>query len=85
MAKEEQDSKRKNLSTDFNKKFGTINATHFYRAQEAIRNGGDVSITSDRMTSENTVIHGLEIKEWGLDVDSLLVSNEVEPYEREIL
>lgn len=75
----------KSNGTDFNTNWGTIKAKHFYKAQEAISKGEDVSLVSEHRASKQTTIRGDEIKDWGLDINSLLVKNEVELYEREIL
>ena len=75
----------KNNSPDFGKKFGTLNRHHFYKTQEAIRNGDNISIVSPGIAFSGTIIRGDEIKAWGLDINSLLVNNEMEAYEREIL
>ena len=72
--------------TDFNKEWGTLNRKYFYKAQEAILNGKDVSLVSEGIASQHTTILGDEIKEWGLDINTLLVNNtEVDLYAREIL
>lgn len=70
---------------EFHREFGTIKATHYYKAQEAIRKGEDVLLVSERRASEHNTVRGSEIKEWGLDLDTLLVDSEVNQYAREIL
>lgn len=84
MAKEEKGSKN-NLATDFNKKWGTVSKKHYYDTQEAIRNGEDISLLSNRKASQKEkqtdIIKGAEIKEWGLDINSLLVTEA--PYDQE--
>lgn len=84
MVKEAKGSKN-NLATDFNKKWGTVSKKQFYKAQEAIKNGDDICLLSEHKASQKAkgtdVIRSSEIKEWGLDLDSLLVTEE--PYNRE--
>ena len=95
MAKEVKGSKN-NLATDFNKKWGTVSKKHYYDTQEAIKNGEDVSLLSNRKASQKEkqtdIIKGAEIKEWGLDINSLLVikssfnqEHDVDFYARNIL
>ena len=95
MAKEEKDLKS-NLATDFNKKWGAVSKKHFYDTQDAIKNGEDISLLSSHKASqkekETDIIRGAEIKEWGLDLDSLLVTevssgpeHDVDYYARNIL
>lgn len=95
MLKNKNCSKGK-LETDFNKKWGTVSKKHYYDTQEAIRNGEDISLLSNHKASQKEkqtdIIKGAEIKEWGLDIDSLLViessfnqEHDVDFYARNIL
>lgn len=92
----DKDYSKGKLETDFNKEFGTISVKQVFNARKAIREGGDVHLLSENMASQKTkgtdVIRGSEIKEWGLDLDSLLVTSmdsdpehDVDYYARNIL
>lgn len=92
----DKDYSKGKLETDFNKEFGTISVKQVFNARKAIREGGDVHLLSENMASQKDkgtdVIRGSEIKEWGLDLDSLLVTeapydekHSVEFYARNIL
>ena len=95
MLKNKDYSKGK-LETDFNKEWGTVSKKHYYDTQEAIKNGEDISLLSNRKASQKDkqtdIIKGAEIKEWGLDINSLLViessfnqEHDVDFYARNIL
>ena len=96
MIRQSKDYSKGKLETDFNKEWGTVSKKHYYDTQEAIKNGEDVSLLSNRKASQKDkqtdIIKGAEIKEWGLDINSLLVTeatfnqeHDVDFYARNIL
>lgn len=92
----DKDYSESKIETDFAKVWGRTSSKQVFEVQKAIRKGEDVRLLSEYKASQKDegkdVIRGSEIKEWGLDLDSLLVTeapydekHSVEFYARNIL
>lgn len=64
------------------KKWGTVSTKLCSIARKAIKEGTDFYIATEHFANESTRINGNEIKEWGLDLDTLLIKPKDKDLER---
>lgn len=94
MENAETDIKRNKELMEFYKEYGTLNSEMCLTALKAIETGANFHLTSEWFRkkypeAKEAILSGKELKDWGLDLDTLLVpepkKGTVDYYARKIL